>query len=123
MHIKRREKMKRTKIKNKKSGFTLLEIIIVIIIVGVLASLALPRLFDTIEMARTTEAQNAMGTVRRAAVNCAKYNEGNTGVALQFNLCDTFAEIGINDPGTEPGAIFGYVITPFAAPNWVITAA
>ena len=36
------------KLDKNKSGFTLLEIIIVIIIIGILASLALPKFFKTV---------------------------------------------------------------------------
>lgn len=50
-------------LKNK-SGFTLLEIIIVVIIIGVLASLALPKFFSTVEFSRAQEAYSAMATVR-----------------------------------------------------------
>ena len=66
------------KIKNNRSGFTLLEIIIVIIIVGVLASLALPRLFNTIEFSRSTEALNAIGILKRAADRCEMAIEAAT---------------------------------------------
>ena len=45
----------------RKKGVTLLEIIIVVIIIGVLASLALPRLFSTVEFSRSAE---AIGGVR-----------------------------------------------------------
>lgn len=50
----------------KRSGFTLLEVIIVIIIIGVLTSLALPRLFSVIEGSRATEALANIATLRRA---------------------------------------------------------
>ena len=50
-------------IKNR-SGFTLIEIMIVVIIVGVLASLALPKFFSTVEYSRSQEALSAIATVR-----------------------------------------------------------
>ncbi len=110
------------KIKNNKSGFTLLEIIIVIIIVGVLASLALPRLFNTIEYSRSTEALNSIGVLKRGADECAMAVEATTGVAANYALCDTFEEIGRDDPGGTAGASFGYAITGFAAPVWEVVA-
>lgn len=97
---------------NNKSGFTLLEIIIVIIIVGVLASLALPRLFNTIEFSRSTEALNVMGGLKRAADRCALAREATLGVPLDYGNCITFAQLGTDDPsaagGLVPGAIFDY---------------
>jgi len=48
----------------KKSGFTLIEIMIVVIIVGVLASLALPKFFSTVEYSRSQEALSAIATMR-----------------------------------------------------------
>ena len=47
-----------------KGGFTLIEIMIVVIIVGVLASLALPKFFSTVEYSRSQEALSAIATVR-----------------------------------------------------------
>ncbi len=89
---------------SNKSGFTLLEIIIVIIIVGVLASLALPRFFSTIEFARGTEALNAMGGLKRAADRCALMSNNGR----DYANCGTIANIGADDPGLTPGAHFSY---------------
>lgn len=91
-----------------KSGFTLLEIIIVIIIVGVLASLALPRFFSTVEFARSTEALNSLGVLRKSILRCGMMNDNVVG-------CDAFADIDIDNPGAEPGSHFSY--------DWVVTGA
>ena len=52
-----KERLKeREKMFNKK-GFTLLELIIVIIVIGILASIAMPRYMRVAERARVTEAK------------------------------------------------------------------
>jgi prepilin-type N-terminal cleavage/methylation domain-containing protein len=108
---------RRMKLKNKKSGFTLLEIIIVIIIVGVLASLALPRLFATVEYSRSTEATNSFTAVRGSMERCYLKN-GN------YARCVNFADLDAMDPGASPGAHFSYGITSYDAANqsYTITA-
>jgi len=49
-----------------KSGFTMLELLMVVIIIGILATLALPQYMGFIEKARSTEAISTMGTIRTA---------------------------------------------------------
>ena len=51
-----------------KKGFTLLELIIVIIVIGILASIALPRYMRVTERARVTEAKNMLSTLRNSQI-------------------------------------------------------
>lgn len=103
--------------KRKNEGFTLLEVIIVVIIVGVLATTALPRLFRTVEFSRSTEAFAAMGAIRSSMERCVlKYGSGN------YAFCDNFTtEIDVN-PGTEAGTHFSYSITSASKNGYTITA-
>ncbi|MFH0839147.1 MAG: prepilin-type N-terminal cleavage/methylation domain-containing protein, partial [Candidatus Omnitrophota bacterium] len=49
-----------------KRGFTLLEVLMVVIIIGVLATLAIPQYTKTVEKARAAEAYSNLGTIRKA---------------------------------------------------------
>ena len=48
----------------KERGFTLLEVLIVVIIIGILASIALPQYINTLEKARSAEALTGLGSLR-----------------------------------------------------------
>src|SRR5436190_3992739 len=97
--------------RKKNEGFPLLELLIVVLIVGVLAILALPRLFSTVEFSRSTEAMAAIGTIRQAMERCML----RLGGGGDYVSCDTFAEVTeISDPNNEPGAHFTYLITDTA---------
>lgn len=49
-----------------KKGFTLIELIFAVVIIGILAALAIPRFSSTIEKSRTAEAINTLETLRNA---------------------------------------------------------
>ena len=76
--------------KNKRteSGFTLIELMIVVAIIGILASLALPAYSNYTQKAKFSETIVAMGPAKSAIDICYQV-EGSLG------LCDTAGEIGI----------------------------
>jgi prepilin-type N-terminal cleavage/methylation domain-containing protein len=54
------------RIKNSTAGFTLIELMIVVIIVAVLAAVGIPLLQGNVERAKLTEAVAGLGTIRTA---------------------------------------------------------
>lgn len=98
-------------VSNRRSGFTLLELIVVIIIVGVIAGFALPRFFGAIQRSYATEALNMLGTIRRAIAQCMSYSDPGTGFFPHLPICDEFHEFGIDNPAFAlPPANFSYTI-------------
>ena len=77
-----------------KKGFTLIEIIIVIVILGILATLALPRITGQMEGSRAAEVMNLFGTLRRSAVDCADANNNDTA------NCISWANLGMSNPSS-----------------------
>ncbi|MFT5387292.1 MAG: type IV pilus assembly protein PilA [Lysobacterales bacterium] len=67
------------------NAFTLLEIIVVIIIVGVIASLALPRMGHTIERSKVSEALQILSSIRSAQI---VYEFENAGYAADIDDLD-----------------------------------
>ncbi len=98
-----------------KIGFTLLEIIIVIVIVGVLASIALPRFFHTIEYSRATEAFMVLSSIRSSTQRCYLSNKGT------YAGC-TIANLDFKVPNGEPGTHFTYSITGQTATAYTLIA-
>ena len=52
-------------IKNRKA-FTMIELVFVIVVIGILSAIAIPKFADTAESAHLTKAQDTLGTVRSA---------------------------------------------------------
>ena len=63
---------------NNKKGFTLIEVLVVVVIIGILAALAAPRIIGRIQEARVSSDQ-AMARALNSAVEQWIFDEGDTG--------------------------------------------
>jgi len=98
-----------------KQGFTLLELIIVIITVTILASVALPRFFKTIEYSRVGEAFMVMSSLRSSTQRCYVASSGT------YVGCD-IGTIDFIPPNTDPGTHFTYAIYGQTSTTYTIAA-
>ncbi|VGO17539.1 Type II secretion system protein G [Pontiella desulfatans] len=106
--------------KNKKSGFTLVELMVVAIIVAILAAVAIPLMSGNKDRAMATEAQTGCSTIA-TAMRMHYVEHGNfTAITDPADLGGIKAEADLN------GTYFlgnGYTITPGAdGNNYTITA-
>ena len=99
----------------KNKGFTLLEIIIVIVIIGVLTTLALPKLFTMIEASRATEAMATISSIRMAMQRYCLMNgtcrPPNIAYGLLMDKSQGVNLLGIDFPEDSPGAHFSYQVS------------
>lgn len=75
----------------KAKGFTLAEVLIVVVIIAILASLAVPRFFGQTEKAKTAEAINMLSAIRRSML---QYADAHANAFTGADITDTCAQDG-----------------------------
>ncbi|AAO54461.1 pilin [Pseudomonas syringae group genomosp. 3] len=94
---------------NAQKGFTLIELMIVVAIVGILAAVAIPSYQNYAKKAAYTEVLAAMASVKTAVGVCA----AQQGTVAD---CDTAAKVGVTLPsGATTGAVNKMEITATSA--------
>lgn len=95
--------------KKANAGFTLIELVVVIVILGILAAVAVPKFFDLSGEAETAAAQGVAGAIASGtAMNFAAKKVGNASAVTlnQGNVCTT----AILGPLMQGGVPTGFTI-------------
>jgi prepilin-type N-terminal cleavage/methylation domain-containing protein len=105
-------KLLRRRLANE-AGFTLMELLVVVLIVGVLAAVAVPLYLGYVRDARLAEGKALAGNALTAAQACAQQNAGpNNALAVANCTLGQIAQrIGVNSAGNTPDGRWNVAIT------------
>ncbi len=77
---------------NPKKGFSLIELVIVILIVGILAAIGIPQLASSLEKSRGADARIGLTLIYRAELDYAGYRNG-----VYTNSIDDLTDVVLKD--------------------------
>lgn len=90
------------------AGFTLIELVVIVIVLGIVAAVAIPKIGDVINSSKTTATKEEMQRLKRAIL-------GNSALASGGKFSDRGYR---GDVGSFPPNLTGLVVKPGAVAAW-----
>ncbi len=107
---------------NSESGFTLVELLVVMLILGLLAAIAIPAFFNQREKAKDSDAKAAVKTMQTAMETYSTDNNGSyVGATLTGAGGLTTIEPAINDAPQGTAGATPPTVTGLAAKTFIVT--
>ena len=92
---------KEIKKKNKKKGFTLVELLIAVLIIGVIAGISMPMYFRAVEKSRASESLHVLGTLAKAQQRHKLQSNEYTDTIDELDITLKDYSTGTNATGSE----------------------
>lgn len=106
--------------KTNQKGFTIIELLVVIVIIGILVALALPQLFSAQARGRDTDRKNDLKNISQQLETY--YNDNNEYPALVADLIPDYLEAEPTDPKNTGTYVYTYTVDPTDAQTYTLTA-
>jgi MSHA pilin protein MshA len=90
-------------LRNTQRGFTLIELIMVIVILGILAAVAVPKFMDVSNDAKLSSAKGIFGEIATACANHGALHAMNSTTYPTATLTNIFANPGVIPSGVPTG--------------------
>jgi len=82
------------KMQRSEAGFTLIELVIIIVVLGILAAVAIPRYFDMVASAKQSSCKGALGGLR-SAISIWYANQALTTGTANWPAIDSVRTVGV----------------------------
>lgn len=101
------------------SGFTLIEVIIALVVVGILVAIALPSFLDSVRKGRRTEAFAALNSVQQGQ---ERHRSNRSAYTALLTEAPTANPPGLGLAATTPGGYYGISLSNATATGYEVTA-